>query len=197
MERNKKGEFAKGHKSDNFKGVTWKKCPNCNKEFYVTSKNKRNKFCSQSCSAKYRIKVLRKKGLLLKGEYGKCKTCEKKIYFEPREIGKNKFCSKKCFYEYRKGWINEKMRESLDRGRHNQKGMPKFTEEMKKKQSIRKKKDWSDLEKRREYMKSRTPEKLKRFREGHKKYLDENKGNLPIKNIKNNRVIDNILKNEN
>ncbi len=202
MERDKKGRFVKGHKWVGKLGVNtrlridWKNCLECDKLFYVDSKNRKNRFCSISCGCKYNMRERKKRKGFYKGKEIPCETCKKIIYVEPNRLRNNKhyFCSKKCFYKFRKGWSNEKMREALDRGRHNQKGMPKFTEEMKKKQSIKKKKDWSDLEKRKEYMKHRTPEKLKKFREGHKKYLEENKGNLPISKIKNNRVIDKILK---
>lgn len=196
MDRNNQGKFVKGHSSYNYKGVIWKKCKYCKKDFYVTSRNKRKMCCSNSCSHKQRFKTLKQNGSFLKGEFGKCFKCGKKIYFEPREIGKNKFCSRKCFYEYRKGWINDDMKEALAKGRKTQRGKEK-SEHMKKQMSITYKKKWANLRDRELMMKDRTPEKLKNFREGHKKYLEKNKGKLPISKLRNKRVIDKIIKNGN
>ena len=202
--RNKQGEFIKGHRWVGRLGVNtklrieWKECKVCGKLFYVGSRNRKNLCCSFKCGAKL-SSIKRKEKFIPKGKEVPCKNCNKFIYAEPHRLKDNKqgiFCSKKCYYKFRKGWSNEKMRKALAKGRVTQKGKPKSIK-MKQKMSDTYKKKWANLNDREIMMKDRTPEKLKNFREGARKYLEENKGNLPISKIRNRRVIDKIIPNEN
>lgn len=69
-----------------------KECPNCGKEV----KNKRNKFCNNSCSASYNNRGVRRHG---DGPYTKeCLYCKEQF----EGIKTRKYCSSKCQQAYQK-----------------------------------------------------------------------------------------------
>lgn len=91
-------------------------CPICNREFEMTSSQKRslNKdpnykaFCSRSCASKY-IGILRREKAEKEAEIYTCKQCGKKFKLNPVDRSvykytnrKREFCSNACRSQYRK-----------------------------------------------------------------------------------------------
>ena len=127
---------------------------------------------------------MRRKGELLKSM--NCLYCSKNFYTKPCLIGKRKFCSKKCNDLSRKGKyfgdghsLFKKGHKSHSSGKTYEelygKKRAKELRELNRKQRIS---NWSDLDYRKKQMKTRTRTKLKNFREGAKKYREENKEEL-------------------
>lgn len=80
---NKEGFFYNSYKSENNKY-----CLNCNEEFKYS--DKKQKFCSSSCSATYNNKLRKSEN-----EKKNCLNCDSLI-----SGSGNKYCSKKCQQEY-------------------------------------------------------------------------------------------------
>jgi hypothetical protein len=73
--RNEKGKFIKTGQM--------KKCPSCNKEFYVkTCHFKLRKYCSMACKKN--------------GQFKKCLVCNKEFYVKKSQLNDKKYCSAKC-----------------------------------------------------------------------------------------------------
>ena len=81
------------------------KCFYCNKDFdkdisqyNKTIKNKKNNFCSLSCSAKFNAIQIKDKAIAERSKYLqnpiKCKVCSSNIEYEYRNV--KKFCSQSC-----------------------------------------------------------------------------------------------------
>jgi len=181
-ERDENGRFIKGHTS------YWRKkrkefvCHNCKKKFKPTRNNKYRRFCSINCCNKFYSKI----PIKLKGVYKNCLTCKKKIYVKPCLKSRNSFCSKLCFNKWQKGKLMSDGKSCFKKGNIPFNKGKKWeevygeekTNELKIKQSIKKKEEWKDLSFREKSMVSRSPKKLKKFREKAKKWREEHKEEL-------------------
>lgn len=103
-----------------------KKCPICEREFYVSLSKKHVECCSIDCANKKRKKIMNKEcaycGNLFspynshqkycsnqcswaskkKGEYKICENCGKDFWVMPCEKDRRKYCCRKCEDEYKK-----------------------------------------------------------------------------------------------
>lgn len=78
---------------------TFRVCRWCGNQFYAENReiNRGNgKFCSLSCSAKYRNSL---RPRLIKAPNCSCALCGRKFYRKPSAQRGNLYCSSKCFYE--------------------------------------------------------------------------------------------------
>ncbi len=181
-ERDGHGRFLKGHKS------YWETeriiftCHNCKKEFKTERSTKYRRFCSRECCLKFYAGIPRE----YTGSYINCLNCEKSFYVKPCLLKKTKFCSKECNNIWRKGKyfgdgksLFKKGHKSHSTGKDYEtlygKERAKKLTELNKKNRLD---NWSDLDYRKKQMKTRTPDKLKEFREGAKKYREENKDKI-------------------
>ena len=86
------------------------KCKQCNTNFKIPAHNKKQKFCSKSCSATYNNTRRRKTHI-------ECKNCGDNIQVYPNQIQSRKFCSSKCSGEYRSRKIKEQHTELIEQNK--------------------------------------------------------------------------------
>lgn len=107
-----------GYKSNSFIKKELKKCLECDKEFEISLRNKREKerkFCSKSCSAKFnnknRDKKINKKisDSLIKRNKIKCEKIKNKCINCDKEIINKKYCNNKCQNDHYKKEIFNKI----------------------------------------------------------------------------------------